>query len=179
MNDVVIKIRNQRVLPNTQSVVADSRNYQYVTFDFDEDWNDILKTAIFVNDKIHFSVLLDDTNRCLIPEAVLKSGTLKVSVYGGDRLTATNGYLRVLKSGYEDAPEPPEPSIDIYDQLVELASKAVYTANKIQEEAESGKFNGEKGDTPVKGVDYWTEEDKKEIINDVLAEIPNGDEVTY
>lgn len=39
---------------------------------------------------------------------------------------------------------------------------------------------GEKGDnTPVKGVDYWTEEDKTEIINDVLSEIQDSEEVYY
>lgn len=31
---------------------------------------------------------------------------------------------------------------------------------------------GEKGETPVKGEDYWTEADKAEIVNDVLAGLP-------
>jgi len=30
---------------------------------------------------------------------------------------------------------------------------------------------GENGYTPVKGVDYWTNEDKQEIINEVKEEI--------
>ena len=30
-----------------------------------------------------------------------------------------------------------------------------------------------KGPAPVKGVDYWTESDKTEIVNDVLANMPN------
>ena len=30
-----------------------------------------------------------------------------------------------------------------------------------------------KGPAPVRGVDYWTESDKSEIVNDVLAQIPN------
>ena len=30
-----------------------------------------------------------------------------------------------------------------------------------------------KGPAPVRGVDYWTEKDKTEIVNDVLAQIPN------
>ena len=32
---------------------------------------------------------------------------------------------------------------------------------------------------PVKGVDYWTEEDKQEIIQAVLAAMPDGTEVSY
>jgi hypothetical protein len=35
------------------------------------------------------------------------------------------------------------------------------------------------GHTPEKGVDYWTEEDKAEIVADVLEALPNGDEVDY
>lgn len=34
--------------------------------------------------------------------------------------------------------------------------------------------NGANGYTPVKGTDYYTEEDKQEIIEEVLAEIPSG-----
>ena len=44
---------------------------------------------------------------------------------------------------------------------------------------------GDKGDpgadgyTPVKGTDYWTDADKTEIINAVLAALPDGSEVSY
>lgn len=47
---------------------------------------------------------------------------------------------------------------------------------------ESGDFNGKAGEpgyTPVKYVDYFTDEDKQTIINDVLSALPNGDEVRY
>ena len=40
-------------------------------------------------------------------------------------------------------------------------------------------FSGLKGETPVKGTDYFTETDKQEIVQDVLNAIPNGDEVGY
>jgi len=32
--------------------------------------------------------------------------------------------------------------------------------------------NGVDGYTPVRGVDYWTEADKAEIVADVLASLP-------
>lgn len=47
---------------------------------------------------------------------------------------------------------------------------------------------GEKGDTgaagadgytPVRGTDYWTAADKQEIVNDVIAALPDGTEVSY
>lgn len=36
----------------------------------------------------------------------------------------------------------------------------------------NGSDVGLKGDTPVKGTDYWTAADKAEIVNDVLAALP-------
>lgn len=38
---------------------------------------------------------------------------------------------------------------------------------------------GENGNTPVKGVDYWTESDVNEIVQNVLTALPDGDEVNY
>ena len=44
---------------------------------------------------------------------------------------------------------------------------------------------GDKGDTgadgytPVKGTDYWTDEDKAEIINDVLESLPRAESEVY
>lgn len=38
---------------------------------------------------------------------------------------------------------------------------------------------GDKGDAPVKGTDYFTEEDKTELVNAVLAALPSTEEVAY
>ncbi len=40
-------------------------------------------------------------------------------------------------------------------------------------------IKGDKGDSPVKGTDYWTEADKAEMVNDVLAELPTTEGVSY
>lgn len=40
-------------------------------------------------------------------------------------------------------------------------------------------LKGENGKTPVKGVDYWTPEDQQSIVDQVLQDLPNGDEVEY
>ena len=49
------------------------------------------------------------------------------------------------------------------------------------EKGEPGE-KGDKGDpgyTPVKGIDYYTETDKNEMVSAVLAALPNGDGVSY
>ena len=38
---------------------------------------------------------------------------------------------------------------------------------------------GTPGKTPVKGTDYWTAADKQEIVNSVIAALPDGTEVSY
>lgn len=40
-------------------------------------------------------------------------------------------------------------------------------------------LKGENGKTPIKGVDYWTPEDQQSIVDQVLQDLPNGDEVEY
>ena len=39
--------------------------------------------------------------------------------------------------------------------------------------------NGADGYTPIKGTDYWTAADQAQIVQDVLAALPDGDEVNY
>lgn len=38
---------------------------------------------------------------------------------------------------------------------------------------------GADGYTPIRGTDYWTEEDKAEIVNDVLLALPDASEVDF
>ena len=38
---------------------------------------------------------------------------------------------------------------------------------------------GKGGYTPVRGVDYWTDEDKAQIVADVLEALPSAEEVAY
>ena len=38
---------------------------------------------------------------------------------------------------------------------------------------------GVQGEKPVKGVDYWTEEDKTEIVNEVLEGLPTAEGGVY
>ena len=61
----------------------------------------------------------------------------------------------------------------------------------LQAAKDSGAFRGDKGDpgakgdpgtpgkTPVRGTDYWTAADKQEIVNSVIAALPDGTEVSY
>ena len=43
---------------------------------------------------------------------------------------------------------------------------------KLQYNGSDVGLKGDKGDTPVKGTDYWTAADKAEIVNDTLSALP-------
>ena len=54
---------------------------------------------------------------------------------------------------------------DTLDKLSNSNGKLQYNGSDVG-------LKGDKGDTPVKGTDYWTEADKAEIVNDTLAALP-------
>ena len=54
---------------------------------------------------------------------------------------------------------------DILDNLSVTNGKLQYNGSDVG-------LKGDKGDTPVKGTDYWTAADKTEIVNDTLAALP-------
>ena len=45
--------------------------------------------------------------------------------------------------------------------------------------AQLAALKGEKGDKPIKGTDYFTNTDKTEIVDAVLAAMPNAEGVSY
>ena len=57
-----------------------------------------------------------------------------------------------------------------YNEITEKIREQTASLELLEEEmrrkVEEGDLRGEKGDSPVKGVDYWTEEDKQEIQNE-------------
>ena len=54
---------------------------------------------------------------------------------------------------------------DTLDLLSDSNGKLQYNGSDVG-------LKGDKGDTPVKGTDYWTESDKAEIVADTLAALP-------
>ena len=54
---------------------------------------------------------------------------------------------------------------DTLDKFSDLNGKLQYNGSDVG-------LKGDKGDTPVKGTDYWTAADKAEIVADTLAALP-------
>ena len=69
---------------------------------------------------------------------------------------------------------------DLQRNKVDGSDLGAVVEGVLEQAKASGEFDGprgiqgEKGDTPVKGVDYWTDADKQEILDDVLDAIPDA-----
>lgn len=91
----------------------------------------------------------------------------KIGFSSGDVLTAVHMNhiemgIGMLDTGKLDATALPE---------------AINTA--LAQAKAGGEFDGAPGYTPVKGTDYYTAADKAELVNAVIAALPDASEVSY
>lgn len=104
----------------------------------------------------------------------------------GKTLQIENGVM-VWKGG-SDAPEsgesssPSAPDIDtesIYMRVYNGYIQYSEDEDTWYDVIEVSELKGDPGATPQKGVDYWTESDKSEIVADVLAALPTWEGGSY
>lgn len=92
-----------------------------------------------------------------IKESSVDGGTSTVTFSDGNTLNIKNGSTGSAGSGEGGVSS---------DQLNAAVEEALQNAK------DSGEFDGEDGYTPVKGTDYYTEADKAEMVDLVLAALP-------
>lgn len=202
--ELQLKVDKQSIYRrDSNRVVADSKNYLKAHFEFSEEWTGT-KTAVFAGAEQAYTVILDENNSCLVPWEVIKPYGFSISVFCGDLITASKADVRVDESGYTEGETPQPPSPTVYDQLINTALKAEELAQSVRDDADAGKFNGDKGEkgdqgepgeqgiqgvpgergekgdpgepgadgyTPQRDIDYWTEEDKQEIVSDAVLAV--------
>ena len=159
---------------------------------FTDFWVNYNKTVIFKRSSnalgLPYAVFVDKMESELtIPwEVLADSGAFKVGAYGiTDTETLPTLWSDDITIEYGSdtagqAPEPPTPSV--YQELIETAKQATEVAQSVRDDADSGKFDGKDGYTPIKGVDYFdgakgdkgdsyilTQADKTEIADIVLS----------
>ncbi len=169
-------------------------------FSFDASWDGLARTAVFRAGDTAIRVLLTG-DTCDVPHEVMENThyKLEVGLYGVN----ADGKTVILPSIYADcgtilegaalsADEGEAPTPTLVEQILSAAGAAAETANAVKAAAEAGDFNGkdgkdgrngdkgDKGDagyTPVRGSDYWTEDDVAAIhsyIDNKLGVIEYG-----
>lgn len=76
--------KNQIAVRKINTITSGSVNVYTVKFDFSDEWNDLEKVATFKSGTESYSIVLDESNICIIPWESIKEAnlTLKVGVCG-------------------------------------------------------------------------------------------------
>ena len=135
-------------------VVAGSVNYLRAKFSpKSDDWK-LPVTALFNG----MAVLLDENWECAVPwEVVQQAGPFTVSAFCGSLQTANTVTVPVAASGYKNGETPPEPTPDVYNQILGMMQDAKDAAETAQEAAGIAQDAAEHAPTIIDGV--WHEWD--------------------
>ena len=126
-------------------------------FSFTGEWDGLAKTAVFDGADSRDVILTEDTvavpAECLAAEGY----SLSVGVYGknaaGDivipTVYATVG--KIQRSAYPAGKEAAPPTPDVVAQIQQAAANAEALARAVREDAELGKFKGDRGDAGATG----------------------------
>ena len=146
-------------IEKTELTVEKCVNYDRVAFTFDESWADLVRTATFWRGSKAadvYQILLDDTNECDIPwELLQKDGYIQIGVTGigadGSLVTTQPIAQSVARGTYRDARIPSDPTPTIYEQINQQLKSCTTRVDTLYEEAQTGRFKGDKGDKGEKG----------------------------
>lgn len=149
---LIAKLNGQKLTVASDTVVSDSVKYLTVRFEFSKEWDGYLKTAMFFGeDGSSYIVPMLEGNSmylgedtCYIPYEVIKSPGFELSVFGtrdGSIITADKAAVQVKESGYCEGEAPREPTINEYNQLMEVASNAFNEAQLANQTVAENSFN--------------------------------------
>ena len=171
-------------------IASGDRNSVQIQVSFGGKWSEYEKSAVFFTsrDRTVYEVLLSD-NKCLVPHEVLaKTGELYIGVRGVDPdagavKTSTLVKYKIEKGAPVGDATSVEPTPDVYQQILAKLAEIkepekirVIVADYLTEHPPAP---GKDGYTPVKGVDYYTEADKAEMVTAVLEALPEAEGVAY
>lgn len=121
---------NKQIITRTDSdkIVSNSIDYLTATFTFSADHSGMTKTAIFSNGTIDFEIVLDQNNSITKDDHLNLSQGIwvvsTVSVGNGTTIRTDMVPILVLESGGENGMIPPEPTLSVYEQIMNAFSEA-------------------------------------------------------
>ncbi|MBR4295841.1 MAG: hypothetical protein IKT56_03270 [Clostridia bacterium] len=167
INKSIIKVKEK------EPIVSGASNIYSVSFEFDSEWDNLMRTAVFKVENTAIDVILEE-NKCSVPWEVLSGDNvgkaLWVGVFGSDedgvRLPAIWNQLGIIHPGTERGVKGKKPRADIVAQIYSAAKEAEKKASEALNVANNAIYT-------------LTDDDKAEIANMVISTFPNGDEVMY
>lgn len=137
--------KNELLVKHREMITSGSVNVHKAKFYFDDCWSGFERTAVFKAGKNSVSVLLDNTNICMIPWEVLAKHDeeLYIGVYGAkEDVVLPTIWAKSVKIALGvttgDEPEPPTP--DIWQQKLDAKADTVM----LSETGDIELYSGEK-----------------------------------
>ena len=175
------KVRCRRIAWNRREVVQHGLNADAVVLDLDEEWRECDRIQAVLAGAGGPIRILAEGGRFNLPSALMEApGAIRMCLMGhvGEAVRIVTAKeaapLTVVESGEMGGADPAPEQPDLWATLMEEVRKATEGAKTaaqsatraeadLRAAAERGDFDGEDGKTPVRGVDYWTEADRKPI----------------
>jgi len=130
MNVLKLKVsKNQLSYDGSGTLISKNVNYDHCLFEFSEEWDEFSKTAVFwQNEEEVYHLLVDENGMCVIPkEALQNEGLLYIGVFGtnddGVVVNTEPIITEVLSGCIKDGITPPEPTPDIYTQIMSVIKR--------------------------------------------------------
>jgi len=159
---IVIKIMERDMIVTTTARVTSGSVNLPVKFHFKGDeWDDLVKTAVFIGSGQERDVALI-TDECAVPADVLAEagGDLKIGVYGRLANGATViptiwGRVQYIYEGTEmSEPSPHDPEPDWTAQVQQAAATALTKATAVEEAAARGDFDGVSPEVTIDSITH-------------------------
>ena len=183
----IATIRGRAITWDHREVVQHGLNADRVELVTDREWQECDRVIAVLAKAGKESVRVDAGDGFFVPSALMEdAGPLRMCLLGykGDSVRIVTAKedapLCVVESGEVAGMDPAPEQPDLWAQLMEEVRKATDGAKTaaqsatraeadLRAAAERGDFDGDDGKTPVRGVDYWTAEDRKPIEDATLA----------
>lgn len=175
------QVRARKIAWDGREVVQHGLNSDYIALDLDAEWEGCDRIQAVLAGAGEPVRILVEGGGFNIPSALMeRTGPVRMCLIGyvGETariVTAKEAKpLTVVESGEMGGADPAPEQPDLWAKLMEEVRKATEGAKTaaqsatraeadLRAAAERGDFDGEDGKTPVRGVDYWTEADRKPI----------------
>lgn len=181
MQTHIASVRSRRIAWDVREVVQHGLNADAVVLDLDAEWRECDRIQAVLAGAGEPVRILVEGGGFNLPSALMeRTGPVRMCLIGyvGESariVTAKEAKpLTVVESGEMGGADPAPEQPDLWATLMEEVRKATEGAKTaaqsatraeadLRAAAERGDFDGEDGKTPVRGVDYWTAEDRKPI----------------
>ena len=189
-NSVVLSFRMPRFISGVDMSECENVKIFYKNIDLDTD--EYHEDALPITDLIVGEGKDDDYvffTYTIKPGATTYAGVFLIAItfrFGDDYIWSTEPYDGIPVVDRLDTSESIKKNVppDLLEAWKEEILRNISTdirsevQSALSEAKESGEFKGEDGKdgyTPIKGIDYFTDEDKTEIVNRVIEDMPNID----